>query len=45
MLFMNHKLVSCSGVWPLETKFAETADEFLTEDPWVFVTNLPEGHR
>jgi aminoglycoside 3-N-acetyltransferase len=25
--------------------FAATADQFLAEDPWIFVTNLPEGHK
>jgi len=25
--------------------FVATADKFLAEDPWIFVTNLPEGHK
>jgi hypothetical protein len=25
--------------------FAATVNEFLREDPWVFVTNLPEGQQ
>jgi aminoglycoside 3-N-acetyltransferase len=25
--------------------FVATADQFLAEDPWIFVTNLPEGHK
>jgi aminoglycoside 3-N-acetyltransferase len=38
---LNYGTISLCGL----RDFVATADQFLAEDPWVFVTNLLEGHR